>query len=280
QGAGGVGGLLATTYKGTQTTNCFAAYDGNGNVVALVNGADASIAAQYEYAPFGELLRATGPMAKSNPFRFSTKYQDDETDLLYYGYRFEKDGRWVSRDPIGENGGINLYGFVANDPLDYMDTDGRFTGTKCQKCGEWYQGWHTCPPPIDCSGYARLKGVSCGACGGKSVADGYPEKAQGFCEGFAKLYTGNRQQRNAACVAECLVKAEQECQASYQSCNRRNCCRYLAHFKCYAQCFFIPFKPYGAGLPDGAWEFGETTLRPACKSLLSKCPDCKLPNEL
>ena len=27
-------------------------------------------------------------MAKANPFRFSTKYQDDETDLLYYGYRY------------------------------------------------------------------------------------------------------------------------------------------------------------------------------------------------
>jgi hypothetical protein len=38
--------------------------------------------------PFGEVLRATGVMAKANPFRFSTKYQDDETDLLYYGYRY------------------------------------------------------------------------------------------------------------------------------------------------------------------------------------------------
>ena len=39
---------------------------------------------------FGELLRATGPMAmaKVNPFRFSTKYQDDETDLVYYGDRY------------------------------------------------------------------------------------------------------------------------------------------------------------------------------------------------
>ena len=34
--------------------------------------------------PFGEVVRATGPMARANPFRFSTKYQDDETDLLYY----------------------------------------------------------------------------------------------------------------------------------------------------------------------------------------------------
>ena len=57
--------------------------------------------AQYEYGPFGEVLRATGPMAKANPFRFSTKYQDDETDLLYYGYRYynASTGRWICRDP-------------------------------------------------------------------------------------------------------------------------------------------------------------------------------------
>lgn len=63
---------------------------------------------------FGEVIRATGPMAKVNPFRFSTKYQDNETDLLYYGVRYLKTstGGWLSRDPIGEKGGLNLYGFV------------------------------------------------------------------------------------------------------------------------------------------------------------------------
>ena len=66
-------------------------------------------------------------MAKANPFRFSTKYQDDETDLIYYGYRYynARTGRWVSRDPIGERGGISLYGFVRNGPISYADIDGR-----------------------------------------------------------------------------------------------------------------------------------------------------------
>jgi len=52
--------------------------------------------------PFGEVLRATAPMAKVNPFRFSTKYQDDETDLLYYGYRYYSagTGRWLNHDPL------------------------------------------------------------------------------------------------------------------------------------------------------------------------------------
>jgi RHS repeat-associated protein len=120
-GAGGVGGLLsATVHTGPNAGTYFYAYDGNGNVMALVNAADGSVAARYEYGPFGELLRATGPMAKANPFRFSTKYQDDETGLLYYGYRYYDPGtgRWPNRDPIGQWGGDNLYGFVGNAPED------------------------------------------------------------------------------------------------------------------------------------------------------------------
>jgi len=53
----------------------------------------------------------------------STKYADDETGLTYYGYRYysPNTGRWISRDPIGERGGINLYGFVGNGPVGYVD---------------------------------------------------------------------------------------------------------------------------------------------------------------
>jgi RHS repeat-associated protein len=73
--------------------------------------------------PFGELIRATGPMAKANPFRFSTKYQDDETDLLYYGYRYynASTGKWSSRDPAELYGGPNLYGFLGNAALRGID---------------------------------------------------------------------------------------------------------------------------------------------------------------
>ena len=84
--------------------NCFVAFDGNGNVAALINAADGTSVAQYEYCPFGELVRATGPVRGNNPWRFATKYQDDETDLVYYGHRYLKDGRWLSRDSIGELG--------------------------------------------------------------------------------------------------------------------------------------------------------------------------------
>jgi hypothetical protein len=42
---------------------------------------------------------------------------------VYYNYRYYSPelGRWLSRDPIGENGGWNLYGFVGNDGINKAD---------------------------------------------------------------------------------------------------------------------------------------------------------------
>ena len=124
QGAGGVGGLLAL--NDSVNGMMFAGYDGNGNVAELTKAADGTIAAQYEYGPFGEVIRATGPMAKANPFRFSGKYQDDEIDLVYYGFRYHNTstGRWNGRDPLREQGGVNLYGFTRNDPVGRIDNLG------------------------------------------------------------------------------------------------------------------------------------------------------------
>lgn len=130
QGAGGVGGLLKVNQLATPATTCFVAFDGNGNVAGLIDAANGSVAARYEYGPFGEVIRATGPMAKVNPIRWSTKYQDEETDLLYYGYRYysASTGRWLSRDPIEEEGEKNLYGFVYNNSGLYFDILGREPG--------------------------------------------------------------------------------------------------------------------------------------------------------
>jgi hypothetical protein len=48
------------------------------------------------------------------------------TALYYYGYRFYDPelGRWVNRDPIGERGGMNVYEFSANSPVDTFDVLG------------------------------------------------------------------------------------------------------------------------------------------------------------
>ena len=47
-----------------------------------------SVDTEFEYGAFGELIRATGEKKDGFNFRFSTKYEDAETGLLYYGYRY------------------------------------------------------------------------------------------------------------------------------------------------------------------------------------------------
>jgi RHS repeat-associated protein len=100
----------------------------------MTDAADGSLAAVYEYTPFGDPVAAEGPAANVNPFRFSTKYFDSETGLYYYGYRYyaPQIQRWTSRDPLGEAGGVNLYAFVGNDPVNAIDPLG-LTATDTDK---------------------------------------------------------------------------------------------------------------------------------------------------
>ena len=123
EGAGGVGGLLWLNLPTANPASvCFTEYDGNGNVTGLVRAFDAMEVATYEYGPFGESVRVSG-IGGLNPFQFSTKYTDDETGLLYYGYRYysPSQGRWVSRDPCGEEGGFNIHAFDGNDEINRWD---------------------------------------------------------------------------------------------------------------------------------------------------------------
>jgi RHS repeat-associated protein len=107
----------------TDTATHFAGHDGNGNVMLLASADTATITAQYEYSPFGKVIRASGTMADANPIRFSGKYEDSESGYNYYGYRFYNPdaGRWLNRDPIGERGGPNETCFVNNAPTFYYD---------------------------------------------------------------------------------------------------------------------------------------------------------------
>jgi RHS repeat-associated protein len=132
QGAGGVGGLLmAEEITSTTTTAYHYHFDGNGNVTEVTD-ASGNSAATYRYDAFGNTLIATGPYAVTNKYRFSTKPLDAEiatAPLYYYGYRYYDPitGRWPSRDPIEEKGGVNVYGFVVNSPVGSTDYLGKYT---------------------------------------------------------------------------------------------------------------------------------------------------------
>lgn len=124
QVAGGVGGLLFIVDSSSEIY--YTAYDGNGNLTRVVTSGGSTVAS-YEYGPFGESIRASGSSAAWNPIRFSTKYRDSETDLLYYGHRYfwPVFGKWLSRDPLGEKSSLNFTAFCRNDSQNRLDRNGR-----------------------------------------------------------------------------------------------------------------------------------------------------------
>lgn len=91
------------------------AHDQNKNVTELLDSSG-QIVGRYDYAPFGQAAFA-GSLA--SPVQWGSEVCDEETGLVYYNYRYynPQDGRWLSRDPLGEQGGLNLYAFTANRML-------------------------------------------------------------------------------------------------------------------------------------------------------------------
>ncbi|MCD8283813.1 MAG: RHS repeat-associated core domain-containing protein, partial [Opitutae bacterium] len=107
-----------------ESLNLLYNFDGNKNVSEVFYLAEANgIGAHYDYAPFGAVCRTTRATRvtgfdaiEQNPFRFSSEFHDPELDLVYYNYRHYSPtlGRFLSRDPIEEQGGLNLYAFLRN----------------------------------------------------------------------------------------------------------------------------------------------------------------------
>ncbi len=124
-------------------------YDGKGNVISVIDSSQSPVAG-YHYDAFGKLMAESGTL--DQPFMFSTKRYDAGTGLSYYGYRHYSAviGRWITRDPIGEAGGINLYGFVQNDPVNMIDPFGlapiistRPQGNQDSEWGGWIYSYKT-----------------------------------------------------------------------------------------------------------------------------------------
>lgn len=137
QGAGGIGGLLASTHSSSSTKNDeqrtknWMHYDSNGNVILLTN-AGGKESARYEYDAFGKTILAQGSAANLNRYQFSTKPIEKASGLAFYGYRYylPELGRWLSKDPIEEAGGFNFYRVVNNQMVNLNDILGLETYIK------------------------------------------------------------------------------------------------------------------------------------------------------
>jgi len=86
-----------------------------------MSDASGTVVARYDYDPWGRLTTVIG--TNKTDFTFTGLYQHTKSSLDMATYRFYDPnlGRWLSRDPIGERGGINLYRYVGNDPTNHID---------------------------------------------------------------------------------------------------------------------------------------------------------------
>ncbi len=117
-GSSGTGGHPPLALAQGTSLYCYGV-DFNKNVSEVFD-AQGTIAAAYDYSPYGTATR-TGRLVQ--PVQWSGEMHDEELALAYYNYRYynPKDGRWINRDPIAEEGGWNLYGMCGNASIIYVD---------------------------------------------------------------------------------------------------------------------------------------------------------------
>jgi RHS repeat-associated protein len=103
--------------------------------LTTVNGA---VVWSADYTSFGETEVEISSSIVNN-LRFIGQFYDEETGLHYNYFRFydPKTGRYLTPDPIGLSGGLNLYAYVLNDPINAIDPFGLYS---------WYSEFNVFDP--------------------------------------------------------------------------------------------------------------------------------------
>ena len=131
-GAGGIGGLLSVRETSASTSSrkgltMLLGHDAKGDVTSVWS-ADGAYLGGYVTQAFGQVAVLSGSAAylSENQWRIASKPLEWLTGYSHWGRRWYSPflGRWVSRDPIGETGGVNLYGACGNDPVTLIDPVG------------------------------------------------------------------------------------------------------------------------------------------------------------
>ncbi len=103
--------------------NLYYTRDHLGSIRELVDASNGGIRARYDYTPYGMRTKVQSSGDLDSDFGFTGHYTNLRSGLVLAPFRAYSPelGRWISRDPIEEEGGINLYGYVHNGPLGAVD---------------------------------------------------------------------------------------------------------------------------------------------------------------
>ena len=169
-------------FEETSTNDYFYTRDHLSSVREVVGSDGTTVASRLSYDPWGKITE-TGAGALSD-FAFTGHHADRPTELSltwFRGYDPQL-GRWLSEDPISLAGGLNLYGYVDNDPANSIDSD----------------GLQVCPPtPKPPSNRDNLK--KC-----KKAAKGGFDDWDNFCRGLPDYEPGQYQSPRTRCFDQSM----------------------------------------------------------------------------
>ena len=106
-------------------TSLYYTRDHLGSIRELLDST-ATVRARYDYAPYGERTKLAGDLDTDVGFTGHQTHATTSLTLAPFRAYDAVLGRWISPDPIGETGGINLYGYVGNSPACYVDPTGEW----------------------------------------------------------------------------------------------------------------------------------------------------------
>jgi RHS repeat-associated protein len=227
---------LATRMRASDTHHFL--FDANFNITAAVDTSTDAVVERYKYTPYGEVTVLEADFTPDgdnlsdigNQHLYTGRERDPETGLQLNRHRYYAShlGRWLTRDPIGYEGGSqNLYEYGQSTPTVGIDPEGtRFIGTPCPNCLQDYQR---------CTiGAANAYAWCIGGYGGADFV------GTAGCELGCKFVCGAGPIACAACVAGCpiaggtlficslyvcddaLDRANDDCGGEYNQCTLRH----------------------------------------------------------
>jgi RHS repeat-associated protein len=143
----GIDNMLSMTVHGASVTNTYYALKDQQNSVMAMVDASGNVVESYVYDAYGrtkifdsngsELTRS----AVGNRYMWQGREFDATTGLYFFRARWysPETGRWISKDPIGISGGLNIYAFCANNPVNFIDPVGCCGNASGNFRENWYR---------------------------------------------------------------------------------------------------------------------------------------------
>lgn len=160
-------------------TDYYVTTDAMGSVMAVLDEAG-NVLERRSYDAFGEAtyMLPDGTVVANSPtgvdIGFQGQLMDELTGMYQMGYRWYSPvlGRWVSRDPIGLEGGVNPMAFVGNAPVNFEDVYGLEPVEDPESFSEKQNGfyWYDAAGRIRCGGIPRKACMDCHALPSKERA--------------------------------------------------------------------------------------------------------------